>query len=61
MPQIVFKRQIVKSGDSFQVVIPPEIFEALRLRVHQKVAIEPKEGGIFLRILGEVPQHGRAH
>ena len=40
----------MKSGDSYQVVIPPEVFEAMKLHVHQKVVIELKENGIFLRI-----------
>lgn len=49
MTEIKFRRQIVRSGDSYQIVIPPEIFEAMNLRVHQKVIIEPKDDGIFLR------------
>lgn len=46
----IFRRQIVKSGDSFQVVIPPEIIEGMGLRLHQQVTIEPMDKGIFIRV-----------
>ena len=48
--QIVFKRKIVRSGNSYQVVIPPEIFEGMNLKLHQIVCVEAQEDGILLRI-----------
>lgn len=45
---IAFKRRIIKSGNSYQVVIPPEIFEGLNLKIHQSVRVEPQENGSIL-------------
>lgn len=47
--KIVFRRRIVKSGNSYQVVIPPEIFEGLNLKIHQPVIVESTEYGILIR------------
>ena len=44
----VFRRMIVRSGNSYQIVIPPEIFEGLNLKIHQKVILVPTETGILI-------------
>lgn len=50
MQQIKFRRQIIKSGGSYQVVLPVELIESMGLRLHEKVVLEPQEEGIFLRL-----------
>lgn len=49
----VFRRQVTKSGNSYSVAIPVEIIEGMGVRLHQKVIVEPKNDGIFLKLVRE--------
>ena len=44
--QVKFRRQIARSGGSFQVAIPPEVMEMLGLHLHDKILVEPVSDGI---------------
>ena len=49
----IFRRQLVKSGSSYPVVIPPEIIEGMHLKLYQKIIVIPRDDGIFLKLVEE--------
>ena len=55
MTEIKFRRQLSKTGTSLGITIPMDIVESMGLKLHQKVIVEPRDDGIFLRIEGAVP------
>ena len=57
MVNAVFWRHIIKSGNSFTVVIPAEIYEGLGLYIRQSVQIKPNEDGTILLIPERKSEH----